>query len=494
MVLSEAPSLVRDFAASLERFARAHLDPSAIDEQGRIPTEVVRGLGELGAFGVSIPQAYGGAGLGLAEVSEVVATLAKRDRSVAATLGLHLGLGTRGLVAFGSEELKARYLPSIASGQALTAFATTEAGAGSDLGAIRTQAHRDGEGLIVNGEKIYVTNGGIANLITITATSSDLGGGRRGHSLILLESTDPGLEIGPEEHKLGLRGSSTTGLRFNEIRIPLDRVIGRPGEGSTHLEHVLAWGRTAMAAGCVGAGREGLERVVEHVTTRVQFGRPIGELPVVRNQVATLAAVLFATEALVAEAAETDDDHRLSRLSMATKIFASEANGEIADEAVQLFGGSGFIEDTGVPLLLRDARITRVFEGANDVLATRLGVMEVTHPSHRPASGERRADALAEDIERALVEAKKRLGIHILRHSAELHRFGRLAVLREATDAAVRRARRTIGDGRVRASASSRCLKWQLLAEDRARTWLSGGPDPDLVQAVTRNLYEEAGR
>lgn len=491
---SDEPELVEGFVRSLTRFLAESVDPVAIDRQHRIPPEVIGGLADLGVFGLSIPEAHGGAGFSLHGVCEVVAKLAERDRSVAVTCGLHLGLGTRGLVAFGSEDLKARFLPQLASGETVAAFATTEAGAGSDLGAIRTTARLDGDGLRIDGEKIYVTNGGLAGLFTITASTPTLAGGRRGHSLVVLTRDDPGVSVGAEEDKLGLRGNSTTTLSLDGARVPRSRVVGEEGKGMTQLQHVLAWGRTTMAAGCVGAARQALARVIEQVTTRAQFGKKLGELDVVRGQVADLAALLFATEALVFETARAEDDWGLlARRSTAAKIFASEANGELADLAVQLHGGAGFIEETGVPLLLRDARITRIFEGANDVLATHLGAMEVTAPVSRSsfeteggsvnATG---AEALAGAVDDARTSAKAEHGVKLLRRPAELHRLGRLAVLREATDAAARRARQE-----ATPEAAALAEHWQHLARGRARLWLERLADEERVRSITHRLFEE---
>jgi alkylation response protein AidB-like acyl-CoA dehydrogenase len=434
--------------AGVERYARRHLDLAAarrIDAERRVPPPVLAALAELGLFGLTFPEEHGGAGLGLAGACLAAQLLARHDRAVATTVGLHLGLGTRGLVAFGSDAQKERWLPALAAGRRIAAFATTEAGAGSDLTAIATTARPTADGrLRVDGAKIYVTNGGLAGLFTISAATPGMGGARRGRSLILLEREDAGVTVGPEEHKLGLRGSSTTGLVLDGVEVPADRLLGEGegGDGDAQLAYILAWGRTVMAAGCAGAAEAALALTREHVDTRRQFGKPLRALEVVKEQLATMAATAFAMEALVAECCEADaagERERLAFLSSAAKVLCSEGDWEICDRATQLHGGLGYIEESGVPLLLRDARITRIFEGANDVILGRLGLMEVTRPglgcaamAELPAA----ALAVARRVDDACAEEIARHGARLLGKARLLHRLGRLVVWREATLAA----------------------------------------------------------
>lgn len=440
--------MIEAFCEGIDRFARAHIHARRIDAAHRIDPSVLAGLGELGVFGASIPEEYGGSDLGLPDICTLVTTLAKHDRSVATTVGLHLGLGTRGLVAYGSPALKERWLPDIATGRRLAAFATTEAEAGSDLSAIRTRAvpvdpaDVSGEGggpLQVDGEKIFVTNGGIAGVYTITASTPGLGGAKRGHSLLLIDRDDNGVTPGPEEEKLGLRGSSTTTVHFDGTRIPMDRVIGVPGEGMTQLGHVLAWGRTVMAAGCVGSAGAALDAAVEHVGTRRQFGRTLDSFDVVRDQIADISAVRFVMAALVRSAASGD---RLLGQSIAAKVFCSEGSWEITDTALQLFGGTGYVEETGIALILRDARVTRIFEGANDVLRVHLGMLEVAPATSRAALSDlsplgRAADSFHDTVVGVRTDLTTRFGVRLGREQRLLHRLGQLALLRDACDAAV---------------------------------------------------------
>ncbi|GMV42139.1 MAG: hypothetical protein AMXMBFR64_38550 [Myxococcales bacterium] len=490
-------AIVGPLCRTIDVFARDLIDSGRIDREHAIPPHVLDGARSLGLFGLPIPEEYGGAGLSLQGVCTAIAALARHDRSVATTVGLHTGLGTRGLVAFGSSELQSQWLPVLASGERIAAFATTEAMAGSDLSAIRTKAVSDGDDLRVDGGKVYVTNGNLAGLYTITASTPGLGGARRGHSLLLLEAGQPGLTVGPEESKLGLRGSSTTPLFLEDVRLPHARVIGEVGQGMAHLQHVLAWGRTVMASGCTGASTAALQATLRHVTTRKQFGRAIGSFDVVRRQVADMAALHFMAVALVRHTcAVAEEPEELLMRSLAAKVICSDANWEICDTAVQLHGGAGFIEDTGLPLLLRDSRIMRIFEGANDVLTVHAGSVEMkAHRQRRSFEGRvgglaeplaLRADRLDHMLAALRDELLAEHGVRLFGMQTLLHRLGRLAVLCEASDAAVLRAEAE-GDARSAALAAH----WLHMAEERMGPALRPGPSTAHVSALTAELYEE---
>lgn len=482
----------------LLRFARAEIHPLQIDRAGRIPSAVLEGLAELGFFGLSIPERWGGAGFSLQGVCDAVLALARLDRSVATTVGLHLGLGTRGLVAFGSDALRAAFLPGLAAGSKLAAFAATESGAGSDLAAITTRAVEVAGGrLRVDGGKIYVTNGGIAQVFTIVAATPGLGGARRGHSLLLLERGDTGVAALGEERKLGLRGSSTTGLHLDGVEIPRARLIGEPGRGMEHLAHVLAWGRTAMASGCVGAAQVALEAASAHAVTRRQFGRPLASFEVVREQLADMAALAFAMEALVHQTCAAEDEPvALASLSTAAKVLCSEGDWEICDLAVQLHGGAGFLEESGLPLLLRDARITRIFEGANDVLLSAHGTwLAVAAPARSAlvvgpqlSSVALAADRLHAALAQRREELRARFGVRLLAQQRLLHRLGRLGVLSAAVDAAVLGAE-SKGDAESRHLATH----FVALAEVRAAPWYAEPAPLDPIDAIASLLVARHG-
>ncbi len=487
---SAADDVVPALLVGVRRFCGDHVDAQKIDKQAAIPREVLTGLAELGLFGLTLPEAYGGAGLPMTSACRVVAELARYDRSVAVTVGLHLGLGTRGLIAFGGESLKGRYLPDLAAGTKIAAFSTTEPNAGSDLSSLSTKAAVDGDALVVSGEKVYVTNGGFAQVFTLAVSTPGLGGAARGQSLVLFERGDRGFSIGKEEWKLGLKGSSTVPLLLEDVRVPASRVIGEAGKGADLLAHVLSWGRTLMAAGCCGTARRAYELMRDHAATRRQFGKPLDALEVVQEQLALHAARVYAMEALVERVAAVEKDYEaLGLRSLAAKVFCSEGAGLVADGCIQLHGGAGFIEETGVPVLARDARVTRIFEGANDVLLTHFGAAEVMAPTpragfhgHQHPALERAAaaaDQLAQDVAalRTALMAKHRIGL--LRQKRLLHRLGSALVWRDALDAAVLRAMasRQAGDAALAALFSD-------VARTEAQRLAAAPPSLEAIQAA----------
>ncbi|MEW5738183.1 MAG: acyl-CoA dehydrogenase family protein [Myxococcota bacterium] len=436
--------------AEVTRFASRAIDARAIDQAAAIPRAVLEGLAELGLFGLTLPESHGGAGCGLRTACQVVSELARFDRSVAVTVGLHLGLGTRGLVAYGTPQQQERYLPELALGQRIAAFATTEPQAGSDLSALSTRALETDDGaLLVNGRKVFVTNGGLAGLYTLAVATPGLGGRERGQSLVLVERTDAGLTVEAEEWKLGLKGSSTTGLVLEDVRLPASRLLGEPGWAAKSLAHILSWGRTLMSAGCVGTARAALDKVHVQVAHRRQFGKPLAALEVVREQVASLEALTFGMAALVDEVARADDEVLLGR-SLAAKVFSSEGAWRVVDGAIQLHGGLGFIEDTGLALMLRDVRVTRIFEGANDVLLSHLGAGELTRAAERAplskvvgvamAGVAAKADEVAAQVEATRQALLSRFRVGVFRQPRWMHQLGAACCWREAVDAAVRRA------------------------------------------------------
>lgn len=453
----------------LERFCRDFVDARAIDAACRIPPSLLEGLAELGVFGLTLPSDVGGAGLGLWEACRAVEVLARVDRSVAVSVGLHLGLGTRGLVRFGTAAQLTKYGPELAAGARLAAFSTTEPGAGSDLTALRTTLRKDGDGLVLDGEKSYVTNGGFAGLFTVAAASPGLGGAPRGQSLVLVEKEDAGFLVEREEHKLGLKGSSTTGLRFEGVRLPAERLLGEPGQGAKALQHILSWGRTLMSAGCRGAAHAALEAAKTHVETRHQFGKPLGAQEVVQDRLERLATRAFAMDALVHATASASDEEHLARLSLATKVFCSEGAWLVADEAIQLHGALGFIEDTGLALVLRDVRVTRIFEGANDVLLTHLGASELTSPL--PIGG------ASAGLERAykdlLTEVLSTHKVRVFRMPRILHAVGTAAQVVFAARASLARARSLLDESARRFAVAVERDAFEAIADALSLTAVS---------------------
>lgn len=417
-----------------DRWAGERLDARAIDAAARLPEGLLEEMAEMGLFSLSIPASHGGLGLDLGDCCRVVAVIAEHDRAVGTTVGLHAGLGTRGLVRFGTPDQHDRWLPELASGKRIASFAATEPDAGSDLAAISTRIVRDGDGLRVDGAKAYVTNGGFAGLYTLLCDSPGFGKGR-GQSLVLVAREDGGVTVGPEEHKLGLRGSSTTPVYFEGARVPHDRLVGVPGQGGEHAHHVLAWGRTVMASGCLGTARAAMALARRHLAERVQFGRPLSTQEVVQAQVGAALLQLDVLGALVAHTAAAPDEETLGERSLSAKILCSDGGWEVVDLALQLHGGLGYIEESGMPLLLRDARITRIFEGANDVLAWRLGTLVCVRPNLAPVLGP--AQALVEGLAERRADLQRKWGMKLLRQPVLLHALGRRAAWVEAARSVV---------------------------------------------------------
>ncbi|QQR90486.1 MAG: acyl-CoA dehydrogenase family protein [Myxococcales bacterium] len=447
-------SIVDLIVQQAKRFAQEHIDSAKIDTEKRIPSEILSGLAECGFFGVPIPEDYEGLGLGLRETCHVVAELACYDRSIATSVGLHCGLGTRGLIEFGSEELKRNWLPKLASGECIAAFCATEAGAGSDLSAIKTTARPvDNDEIEINGEKIYVTNAGFASLFTVLVKTPELGG-RRSHALICIPASTPGITLGEEESKLGIRGSSTRTVTFDKVRVPRSNMLGETGAGMEQAHRVLEWGRTIMASGCIGIARAACKTSLEYVKTRQQFGRKLIEFEAVRHHLAAMFSKLYTMEAMVEQVGLCESrSENIATISSAAKIYCSESAFWIADQAIQLHGGMGCIEETGIALLLRDCRVTRIFEGANDVLLVHTGTalaasktvseqkqVHTTLPESLHGLSAVWQDS-AESFNHTLQEKKKQFGVNIIRHQLVLQGLARIYVNLFAASASLARAK-----------------------------------------------------
>ncbi|MDP9002689.1 MAG: acyl-CoA dehydrogenase family protein, partial [Myxococcota bacterium] len=273
---------VRALLDSVRRFFDREVDSAKIDHEQHIPGEVMRGLKDLGLFGMLVPQSHGGGGLTSTGYARVMQEVAGLDSSIAVTLGAHQSIGMKGLLLFGSPELKDRYLPRLATGELVAAFALTEPGAGSDAAAIQTRAELQGDAYVLNGSKIWITNGGFADLFTVFARTSAADDGVKPKITAFLVERGWGVTSGPNEHKLGIRGSSTTEVFFENVRVPLGSVLGEPGRGFRVAMQVLNSGRLGLASGCVGLCKRLLKLAVERCRDRRAFGRPIGEFGLIK--------------------------------------------------------------------------------------------------------------------------------------------------------------------------------------------------------------------
>jgi alkylation response protein AidB-like acyl-CoA dehydrogenase len=354
---------------SIDRFLDGkEADFARWDREARQPDEFVQSLRELGLFGLIIPEEFGGLGLSNAAYARVLAQTSSYDSSVSLTIGAHSSIGMKGLLLFGTAEQKARYLPKLATGEMIAAFCLTEAGAGSDAAAIRTTAKRNGDGsFTLNGEKLWITNGGIADFYTVFARTD----GPEGKvTAFLVEAAWPGVSHGHHEDKMGIRASSTTTVAFNDVRVPPENVLGDLGKGFKVAMGILNNGRTGLGGGAVGGMKALIRRSVAQAQERKQFDRPIAQFGLVREKIAQMTVECFAAESAVWMVAHYIDSgcEDYSVEAAITKVFASEAMQRTAYESLQIAGGNGYMRDLPYEQYTRDARILPIFEGTNEIL------------------------------------------------------------------------------------------------------------------------------
>jgi len=339
-----------------------------LDEKEEFPWAIMKVLADTDMFGVFIPEEYGGVGGGCLELCLVVEELSRVCSSVAISYAA-TALGSFALLEYGSEEQKQKYLPDIASGKKLAAFALTEATAGSDASAIRTTASRERGGYVLNGTKQFITNGGEAEVYTVIALT-DKERGARGASAFLVEKDTPGFSFGRKEKKMGIRASSTRELVFQDCLVPEENMIGREGMGFIMTMRLLDRSRPGIGAQAVGLAQGALEAAVDHARQRIQFGHPIISIQAVQHMLADMAIQVEAARLLVYAAARTIDSGAKNFTAEAAmaKVFASDTAMRVTTDAVQIFGGVGYMRDYPIEKMMRDAKITQIYEGTNQVL------------------------------------------------------------------------------------------------------------------------------
>lgn len=357
---------------SVAKFCETRVDSVKIDKEHKIPDDVLAGMKELGLFGLIIPEEYGGLGLSATGYARVIQELAAHDASLAVTVGAHQSIGLKGILLFGTEQQKKKYLPKLATGEWVAGFALTEPEAGSDAASIRTRAEPtdDGNHYILNGSKIWITNGTFANVFTVFARTSDPDREDKPRITALIVERDFGVESGPSEEKMGIRGSSTATLYFEDIKVPRDNVLGDPGRGFKVAMQVLNSGRLGLASGCLGASKTMIGLALERCTERKAFGRPIGQFGMVSEKIGRMMAETYALESVTYLTTGIIDrgvpDYSLE--SAICKVFGSETVWMIANETLQIAAGIGYMTEYPFERLLRDARINLIFEGTNEIL------------------------------------------------------------------------------------------------------------------------------
>jgi len=365
--LTEQQVLVRDMAKS---FAEAELLPRAtkMDRQEFLDPEVFATMGELGLWGLTIPEAYGGAGMGNVELALVLEEINRACASTGVTLSVHNSLLGSPIMRFGSDAQKQRWLPELASGKRIGAYCLTEPNAGSDAAAIATSAKLVGEQWVINGTKLFVTNGAFAGLFIVYARTDASVSKAKGISAFLVPKETPGLTIGKAEKKCGIRASSTTEVLFDNARIPKDALLGPLNGGFKIAMDTLDGGRIGIAAQALGIGRAALEASIKYSREREQFGKPIGDFQAIQWKLADMSCQLEASRMLVLKAAWLRDrKESCTQAAAQAKLTASRTANFCADECLQIHGGAGYTDHFHVERLFRDARITEIYEGVTDV-------------------------------------------------------------------------------------------------------------------------------
>ena len=367
------PDTLAALLDSITRFVRERLVPNEaqVADDDAIPPAIVAEMKALGLFGLSIPVEYGGIGLTMEEEVRVAFELGRTSPAFRSLIGTNNGIGSQGIVLDGTPEQKARYLPRLASGELIGSFALTEPGSGSDAASLTTSAVRaaDGAHYVLNGSKRYITNAPEAGIITVMARTDPGDRGARGISAFIVERETPGLSFGKPDRKMGQRGAHTCDVIFENCRVPPSQLIGaREGVGFKTAMKVLDKGRLHIAAVCVGAAERMLADALAYAIERKQFGQPIAEFQLVQAMLADSKTEIYAARSMVLDAARLrDDGHDVGTEAACAKLFASEMCGRVADRAVQIHGGAGYIADYAIERFYRDVRLFRLYEGTSQI-------------------------------------------------------------------------------------------------------------------------------
>jgi len=355
----------------VREFAEKEIAPRAeeIDETDQFPEDLFRRMGELGIIGLPFPEEYGGSGSGYTSLVIALEEIARVSGSVAITLDAQTSLYCEPVYLFGTEAQKRKYLAPAARGEKIGAFGLTEPQAGSDAGATRTRAVRDGDEWVINGQKNFITNGSVADFVVITArTDPDPEASTRSISAFIVEKGTPGFETGRDEKKMGLKGSVTSELFFENCRVPAENLLGRENEGFGQFLTTLDAGRVAIAAMAVGLAQGAFERSVAYAQEREQFGRPIAKFQAIQWMIADMATEIEAARLLVNRAAWLRErGERFTREAAMAKLFATEMSERVCHDAIQIHGGYGYVQEYEVERMYRDQRLCAIGEGTNQI-------------------------------------------------------------------------------------------------------------------------------
>lgn len=339
-----------------------------VGEEDAVPQHVVDAMKELGLFGIAVPEAYGGLDLDMETECLVAMELGQTSPAFRSVAGTNIGIGSQALVLFGTEEQKQKWLPGVASGDLIASFALTEPEAGSDAAGLKTKAVRDGDHYILNGTKRYITNANKADLFTVMARTNQDEPGARGVSAFVVERDTPGLSVGKPEKKMGQQGAHICDVIFENARVPAANMIAKEGDGFKVAMSVLDKGRLHISAVATGVSKRLIREMVNYSLERRQFGKPIFEHQMLQALIADSQAETYAAECMILDAARRRDaGEDITMLASCAKLFATEACGRVADRAVQIFGGAGYVTDYGIERFYRDVRIFRLYEGTSQI-------------------------------------------------------------------------------------------------------------------------------
>ena len=364
--LPEEIEMLREMA---KKFTDKEIRPLAdqIDREEKIPKELIKKLSKTGLMSVIIPPEYGGGGFGELGYCAMQEEIAQGCASTATFLGAHLSIGAQTIILFGSEETKKKYLPSLATGEFIAAYSLTEAGSGSDAAAMKAKAVFDGSDWVLNGTKIWVTNGTIADVIVVYA-KMEKDGEDLGPGAFVIETNKEGFKVDKKEEKMGIRGSETAAISFHDYHIPKQNLLGDPGQGFKIALTILDVGRLGLGATTLGQAKESLRLSTEYAKQREQFGQPIAEFQAIQWKLADMTTDIYAMESMLYRtAADYDAGKRVTREASIVKLYCSEALDRIVDHAVQIHGGMGYSRELKIERMYRDARINKIFEGTNEI-------------------------------------------------------------------------------------------------------------------------------